>query len=649
MADASFIPSTESIESSRLFKALHALNALRASNDVAPLENYRDLYTWSVEAPEEFWRWALHSLELSYEGQEDPVIDVSATTLGARFFPNLKLNFTDNLLKHGAADQTAIIALSEARGLTTRTYKELSDEVDALAYYLHAIGIQPGDRVAGLTSNSPEAVVSLLACAAIGAVFTSASPEFGMDALEARFGQVEPRVIIACNGYAHGGKTYDSRIKVNNLLKVIPSIEHIILYEESPELDLELYVEIPAVTFDAATSCAPDATFEKPSFDFNHPLYILYSSGTTGKPKCLVHGTGGTLLQHAKEHRWHGDLRQHDKLFYIATCGWMTWNWLISGLQAGAAVCLYDGAPRPKVLWDFVNDQGITHFGASPGFFSNSIKRETIPDSPGSLRTLYSTGAPLHAELASKLQEQLPNVRVQSVCGGTDIVSCFLTGNPLEPIHPGQIQGAGLGMAVVAPPGEPEHGFALRCKTPFPSMPISLWNDASDELYRATYFPDGDDIWHQGDWCIGHSHENQSMGITVVGRIDGTLNPRGIRFGASDIYAVLSDIEALEDTLAIAKRSSDGEAFVLAVQRASGLTESDEAVIDTIQQAITDKLSPRHKPTHIIFIDEFPRTLSGKKVETLIGNAVNGTGDIDTSSLDKPDIFQTIVEAIQSL
>ena len=646
VADASYIPSSSDIESSTLSQAMASLNQARGKNGHPPLVNYQGLQEWSVNEPEAFWRWALETLGLEYEGDATTVIQAPGDKVGGRFFPDVSLNFTDNLLEHGEADQPAIVALSEARGLTIRTYKQLSDEVDALAYYLQAIGIQPGDRVAGLTSNSPEAVSSLLACAAIGAVYTSASPEFGMEALEARFGQVEPKVIIACNGYAYNGKTYDSRIKVNNLLKTIPSIEHIILYEESPELDLELYVEIPAVTFDAATSCAPDETFIRPKLPFNHPLYILYSSGTTGKPKCLVHGTGGTLLQHAKEHRWQGNLKQGDKLFYLATCGWMTWNWLISGLQAGATICLYDGAPVPSTLCDFAKEHGITHFGASPGFFAKA-QADNVIENLASVGTLYSTGAPLHRHTALELHKALPNTRVQSICGGTDIVSCFLAGNPLEPIYAGEIQGPGLGMGLILPDGDEPTGFELICKTPFPSMPISLWNDENDELYQSTYL-DEDGHWHQGDWCILHPHPGQSSGIEVVGRIDGTLNPRGIRFGAADIYAAIEDIPGLSDALAVANRQSDEETFLLLVQKSQDATQSETELTDQIREVITTKLSPKHKPSEVVFIDEIPRTLSGKKVETLVSRALLKGSSVDVTSLANPDAFQAILERLAS-
>ena len=646
VADASYSPSSSDIDSSTLSQAMATLNQARGKDGLPLLDTYQKLHEWSVNEPETFWRWALETLELDYEGDASTVISSAGDKIGGRFFPDVSLNFTDNLLKHGEPDQPAIIALSEARGLTVRTFKQLSDEVDALAYYLQAIGVQPGDRVAGLTSNSPEAVSSLLACAAIGAVYTSAAPEFGMEALEARFGQVEPKVIIACNGYAYNGKTYDSRIKVNNLLKTVPSIEHIILYEESPELDLELYVEIPAVTFDAATSCAPDETFIRPKLPFNHPLYILYSSGTTGKPKCLVHGSGGTLLQHAKEHRWQGNLKPGDKLFYSATCGWMTWNWLISGLQAGATICLHDGAPDPATLCNFAKEQGITHFGASPGFFSKALSQDTVAQLQ-SVGTLYSTGAPLHRAVAQELHKALPQTRVQSICGGTDIVSCFLAGNPLDSIYAGELQGPGLGMDVILPEASEPTGFELICTTPFPSMPISLWNDDNDELYRSTYL-DKESHWHQGDWCILHPHAGQSSGIEVVGRIDGTLNPRGIRFGPADIYAALESISDLSDSLAVANRRSGEEEFLLLAQKSENSTKSENEITGQILEALTTRLSPKHKPSEIVFIDEIPRTLSGKKVETLVSRALLKGASVDVTSLANPDAFQAILERLAS-
>ena len=647
MSDASFTPSSDEAQASTLARDLNQLNAVRSAEGLSQFQTYQELHQWSVSEPEAFWRWALEALELDFEGDPTTVIAADTGQIGGRFFPELKLNFTDNLLKHGEPDAPAIIALSEARGLTTRSYKQLSDEVDALAYYLQAIGIQPGDRVAGLISNSPEAVISLLACAAIGAVFTSASPEFGMEALEARFGQVEPRVIIACNGYAYGGKTHDSRIKVNNLLKTIPSIEHIILYEESPELDLELYVEIPAVTFDAATSCAPDETFIRPKLPFNHPLYILYSSGTTGKPKCLVHGSGGTLLQHAKEHRWHNDLKKGDKLFYIATCGWMTWNWLISGLQTGATICLHDGAPLPKTLTQFAKEKDITHFGASPVFYARALRDEVLGELSDT-RAILSTGAPLHRKQAEAMQSLLPRTRIQSICGGTDIISCFLTGNPLESIYSGQIQGPGLGMAVQIPDGSEPTGFELKCRIPFPSMPVSLWNDPDDTLYRSTYFADDDTLWTQGDWCIAHPHPDQSSGIEVVGRIDGTLNPNGIRFGPSDIYAAVADISGLEDTLAVVNRKDGIESFLLLIQVDDASEDNKHKLIDELYSAIATQLSPKHKPSKVVFIDELPRTLSGKKVETLVGRALVEGSKVDTSSLKNPDAFDALIERIAS-
>ncbi len=642
MADALFVPSNVSVESSTLFKALHDLNTEREARGEAALEGYQGLHRWSCDEPEAFWLWALDTLNIQTEGSLEPAITNEG--IGARFFPNATLNVVDNILAHGAPDATAIVALSESRGITSRTFKELSDEVDALAYYLQAIGIQPGDRVAGLTSNSPEAVTALLATAAIGAIYTSASPEFGLDALIARFGQVQPKVVIACNGYSYGGKLHDARSKVNNLLKVIPSIEHIILYEESPELDLELYVEIPAVTFDAATSCAPDATFERPLFPFNHPLYVLYSSGTSGAPKCLVHGVGGTLLQHAKEHRLHGDLRAGDKLFFIATSGWMTWNWLISGLQAGATVCLYDGAPNPEVLWNFARDQEITHFGGSPGFFQRSHQQSHIPDALPHLRTLYSTGSTLTGDTMSALQAQLPEARIQSVCGGTDIISCFVLGNPLDPIFAGEIQCAGLGMDVQIQQSAETNGGELCCRTPFPSMPVELWGDPDGTLYRETYLPDGDDVWHQGDLIEQITHDQCGPGYHVVGRIDGTLNPRGIRFGPAEVYSALHGLDGIADTLTVSDNRDAQARFVICVQPDPECPKDESELQSTIIDALSTKLSPKHKPDRIIFVQSIPKTLSGKKVESLVSKALNPGAQIDTTSLQEPASFDALIE-----
>ena len=564
---------------------------------------------------------------------------------GAVWFRGARFNFAENLLRYDD-DKIAIISRSECRQLEYVTYCELKRRVTALAGWMHNQGIRPGDRVGGYVPNIPESIIAMLATTWLGAIWSSCSPDFGVAGALGRFSQITPRILFACDGYRYGGKPVNTCERVREIQRSVSSIERVVLI---PNLDDEVTEGATGdawVRFsDAVGSDAP------PAFQgvFGHPVYIMYSSGTTGKPKCIVHGAGGTLLQHYKELALHTDLKREDVIFYFTTCGWMMWNWLVSSLAVGATVFLYEGSPtypKPDILWDSIDTDGITVFGTSPKYLSACQKAGLAPrvsHSLGSLRTILSTGSPLSAEnFAWVYREVKADLQLASISGGTDILSCFMLGCPLEPVYSEEIQKRGLGMQVEVydNSGAPALNQVgeLVCAAPFPSMPVGFWNDPDRSQYHAAYFEKYPGVWRHGDYV----KLTPRGGVIVYGRSDATLNPGGVRIGSAEIYGPVESLSEVVDCLAVGQKWRGDVRVVLFVVLRDGLTLTDE-LREKICATIRLAASPRHVPSVIVQIGEVPRTLSGKKVELAVTQTIHGESVANADALANPASLEQFV------
>jgi acetoacetyl-CoA synthetase len=567
---------------------------------------------------------------------------------GSVWFKGARLNFAENLLKY-RDDRIAIVFRGE--GQTTReiTYAELYLEVAKCADLLKSLGISRGDRVAGYMSNNPEAVIAMLATASIGAIWSSCSPDFGVKGVLERFAQIEPRVLFTVDGYRYNGKSIDVLDAVESVVEQVTSIEKVIV--------IPFLASAPGVGQIRDTMVYSDFESNKDQIEFeqlpfDHPLYILYSSGTTGKPKCIVHSAGGTLVQHLKEHQLHTDIKRNDRLFYFTTCGWMMWNWLASGLASGCTIVLYDGSPfypGKNSMWDMVVELGITVFGTSARFIAACAKTRVKPmdksDLP-SLRAILSTGSPLVAESYDYVYQSVKkDVMLSSISGGTDIVSCFVLGNPLRPVYRGEIQCRGLGMAVdVYEDGKPVRGKKgeLVCTKPFPSMPLGFWNEPDNLRYHQAYFSRFKGVWAQGDYAEITKHD----GLIIYGRSDAVLNPGGIRIGTAEIYRQVEKVDEVLESLCIAQQWDGDVRIVLFVLMRDG-SELTADVKDRIRRTIQENTTRRHVPRKILAVPDIPRTLSGKIVELAVRNVVHGDDVKNTEALANPeslDYFRDIRE-----
>lgn len=604
------------------------------------LEDYQALQQWSVQNLTTFWRelWAFANVQ----GNPGETVLEQSTMPGARWFPEARLNFSTNLLHVGRDADTALIAISETRPEHRYSYADLRQAVAGLAGFLqHECGVEPGDRVAAYLGNTPEAIIGMLAASRIGAVWTSASPDFGYEGVLDRFGQVEPKVVIAGNGYGYGGKAIERTGVVKSLQAALPTVRQWVQVDTLPSADV---IDGAWQWEDVVSRDWPEAPPRELAFD--HPLYILYSSGTTGKPKCIVHGAGGTLLQHAKELRLHGDISQDSVFFYFTTTGWMMWNWLASGLMTGASLVLFDGNPmypRSDVLWQLADKLGITHFGTSAKYLSACRKQDLEPGKTfdlSALSTVFSTGSPLAPEDYDWVYSALkPDVMLQSISGGTDIVSCFVGGNPWSPVVRGKIQGPNLGMDVQAwnEAGEKvvNQRGELVCAQPAPCMPIGFWNDPGDERYRAAYFERFDGVWAHGDFI-----EFDDAGQAVIhGRSDTTLNPGGVRIGTAEIYRQVETLTEIADSLVVGQAVDGDVKVILFVQLPEG-QQLDKALIGRIRQRIRDNTTPRHVPADIVQVPAIPYTRSGKKVELAVTQILRGEEPANLTALANPESLQ---------
>ena len=631
--------------------------SLPPGNDAAA---FRALHAWSIAHPADFWSavwrhadviadtlpngtaWETPLLGADRMAPPDPV-------LGPKWIVGARLNFAENLLRRDG-DELAIVAWDERGRASERSWSALRDEVAHTAAGLRALGVVAGDRVAGWLPNIPETVIAMLATASLGAVWTSCSPDFGVDGIVDRFGQTEPVVLLFCDGYRYDGRAHDCTARAAELLPRLPSVCHAVMIEYLGAGDLPTDRRAMRWADLARPRGRPRLTWER--FPFDHPLYILYSSGTTGLPKCMVHSAGGTLLQHLKEHRLHVDLRRDERLFYFTTCGWMMWNWQVTALATGATLVLYDGASlplaEPGVLWRMAAEERIEVFGTSAKYLSLAEKRGLQPGREyrlDTLRAILSTGSPLASESFDWIRNDVGSaVQAASISGGTDIVSCFVLGNPLSPVYRGEIQGPGLGMAVevfndsgapcpVDEPGE------LVCTRPFPSMPIRFWNDTDGARYRTAYFDTFPGVWRHGDWVARTMHG----GFVISGRSDATLNPGGVRIGTAEIYRQVEALPDVVESVVVAQRVPRApgmdERIVLFVQLRDGVILTNE-LAERIRRKIRAGTSPHHVPGVIVQVTDIPRTRNGKLSELAIRDVMAGRPIKNVGALANPESLE---------
>ena len=619
-------PSAARIRDANLTRFTSCVNARRGTR----LGDYSELYAWSLAEPAAFWSELARFADVRAEWGAGPVIEHPERMPGARFFPQARLNFAENLLRFDDGRE-ALVFRNECGARRSLSHRELRGEVARVAGGLRAAGVAAGDRVAGFVPNLPEAAIAMLATATIGAIWSSCSPDFGVRGVLDRFGQIAPRVLFTADGYFYAGKQLDSLESMSEVLAKLPSVERVVVIpyaEREPGLARLGAAASRAILWqEFGSGSAPPEFALHP---FNHPLYILYSSGTTGVPKCIVHGAGGTLLQHQKEHLLHTDLKRSDRLFYFTTCGWMMWNWLMSGLACGATLVLYDGSPfhpQPGVLWHMADEERITIFGTSAKYLAALEKSTFVPAQSvdlTALRTLLSTGSPLLPEGFDYVYRSVKSdLQLASISGGTDIVSCFALGCPTRPVYRGELQCRGLGMAVdifddAGSPARGERG-ELVCTAPFPSMPVGFWNDPDGARYRAAYFERFPGVWHHGDYAALTAHD----GLVIYGRSDAVLNPGGVRIGTAEIYSAVESLPQILEALAVGQ-DWQGDVRVVLFVRLQGGVELDEALQKEIRNAIRAQTTPRHVPAKIIAVPDIPRTLSGKVTELAVRNVIHG-------------------------
>jgi acetoacetyl-CoA synthetase len=596
--------------------------------------SFGELHRWSIESAPDFWELVWRFGQVRGEPGMRRVINPERMP-GAKWFPEGRLNFAENLLR--SRDATLAISFwGEDKVKRQLSRRQLYDLVSRLAQALKAEGVGKGDRVAAYLPNLPEATVAMLASASLGAVWSSCSPDFGVQGVLDRFGQIEPKVLFCADSYLYGGKPFDLRPKNAEILARLPGVKKAVEVQYAGGFGDFLDRFSPA-----------EIAFER--FEFNHPLYILYSSGTTGVPKCIVHGAGGTLLQHIKEHRLHSDIKPGDRVFYFTTLGWMMWNWLMSSLASEAALLLYDGSPfvgRGKVLFDLADAEGMTHFGTSAKFIDAIAKTGLKPRETHrleKLRAVLSTGSPLLPESFDYVYKELKSdVCLSSISGGTDIVSCFVLGNPIGPVWRGEIQAKGLGLAIDV---FDETGSSTRdkgelvCTKPFPAMPLGFWNDPDGSRYHAAYFEKYPNVWRHGDWCEVTEHG----GMIIYGRSDAVLNPGGVRIGTAEIYRQVEQLDEVVESLVIGQDWAGDVRVVLFVKLRDGVT-LDEKIVSRVKQKIRENTTPRHVPAKILQVQDIPRTKSGKIVELAVRDVVHGRQPKNLEALANPEALDFFKE-----
>ncbi len=637
MAKLLWKPSEDRINRSNMHRFMNMVNEKYKKT----FAEYNHLYQWSIENIPDFWALMWDFARIKASKPYNRVVDDPSRMLGVNWFSGARLNFAENLLRF-KDDRTAIIFKGEARDSIKITYAELYDETARIADAMKKIGVTVGDRVVGFMPNMPETVIAMLAATSLGAVWSSCSPDFGIKGVLDRFGQIKPKILFTANGYSFMGRPFDSLERISSILKQLPSVEKVVVVPYT-ENDPDIKGIDHAVLYRDFRSAESKPILDFRQLPFDHPLYIMYSSGTTGLPKCMVQSIGGILIHHMKEHLLHTDLKREDTIFYFTTCGWMMWNWLVSSLAVGATLVLFDGNPfypDTGALWKMAQDEKITIFGTSAGYIEALRNTDFKPGEAydlSSLRTVLSTGSPLSVEGFEYIYHAVkPDVQLSSISGGTDLNGCFAIGNPMGSVYAGELQCRALGMkveafnedgkSVVNQQGE------LVCTAPFPSMPIYFWDDPDGKKYRAAYFERYPNVWTHGDYI----EINDRGGVIIFGRSDATLNPGGVRIGTAEIYRQIEQIEEIEDSIVVGQDWKNNTRVILFVKLAQGvmLTEALKAKIRTF---IRTNASPRHVPAKILAVPDIPYTLNMKKVELAVKKVIHNKPVLNKDALKNPE------------
>ena len=637
MAKLLWQPSEEKIKGTNMYRFMTFINEKYNQN----FAEYTPLYQWSIEKIPDFWASMWEFAEIKASKAYAQVVDDITKMPGARWFPGARLNFAENLLRY-RDDHVALIFKGESRDSIKITYSELYDEVARVAKSLKETGVKAGDRVAGFMPNMPETIIAMLAATSLGATWSSCSPDFGIKGVLDRFGQIKPKVLFTANGYFFKGKSLDSLTRAADILKEIPAIEKLVVIpytEENPDIS-----SLPnAVDYREFKSTDTPSDIEFEQLPADHPLYIMFTSGTTGLPKCMVQSAGGILVHHIKELMLHADLRREDTIFYFTTCGWMMWNWLTSSLSVGATLVLFDGNPfypNPGALWKMAQDEKITIFGTSAGYIAALQNAGVKPGKEYDLtplKAVLSTGSPLSVEGFEYIYKEVKeDLQLASISGGSDINGCFAGGNPMGPVYAGELQCRDLAMKVEAfdKNGKPvinEQG-ELVCTAPSPSMPIYFWDDPDGGKYHAAYFDVYPNIWRHGDFI----EINDRGGVVIYGRSDATLNPGGVRIGTAEIYRLVEGLDEIEDSLVVGQSWKGDVRVILFVKIAEGYELTDD-LKNRIKGILRKNASPRHVPTKIIETPSVPYTLNMKKVELAVKKVIEGQAVLNKDALGNPE------------